>query len=81
MQRKRATGTNTLALIRQWSMDGADGDLDAHFASPVDIHALVSERGEEPSIEVPSPAPAPLLLKLAGEDDWRPLFVEVPNPA
>ena len=71
MPGKRTTQTNTLALIREWSMDGADGDLDGCFASPVDIHALVSERSEDSGSEVLPSAPPPLLLKRAGDDDWQ----------
>lgn len=71
MSEKHKPETNTLALIREWSMDGADGDLSARFASPVDIHALVSERNEERGSEVPPSAPPPLLLKRAGDDDWQ----------
>jgi hypothetical protein len=80
--RKRTTETNThtLALIGRWSMEGARGDLGGRFGSPLDLHAIVSERSEEPGSEVPPPAPPPLLLKPAGEDDWRPLLVE-PHPA
>lgn len=69
---------NRLALICRWSMDGARGDLDGDFGSPVDIHAIVGERSEESG--EPPPAPTPVLMKTAGEDDWRPLLIE-PNPA
>ena len=75
--RKRPTpDTNTLTLIRRWSMDGARADLDGRFGSPVDIQAMVSERDEAPRSESP-PASAPVLMKLAGEDGWQPLL----NPA
>ena len=83
MFRKRTTETNThtLALIGRWSMEGARDDLDGRFGSPLDIHAIVAERSEEePISEVPPPVPPPLLMKPAGEDDWRPLLVE-PNAA
>ena len=40
--KKRAPETNTLVLIHRWSMDGARGDFDGHFASPLDIHAIVA---------------------------------------
>jgi hypothetical protein len=53
-------------------MAGAHGELDGHFTSPVDIHALVAELHEETD-EISQPAP--LLLKPAGEDDWQPLVV------
>jgi hypothetical protein len=79
--RKRTPETNTLVLIHQWSMDGARGDLNGHFASPVDIHAIVAERNEERVNEVAPHVPPPLLLKGAGEDDWRPLLVGVPDSA
>lgn len=71
--------TNTTALIGAWSMDGAHGDLDG-FRSVLDIHALVAERDaaaeEEPA---PPPERPPLLMKPAGEDDWRPLPVALPG--
>jgi hypothetical protein len=73
----RTNETNTLALIGRWSMEGARGDLDGRFGSPLDIHAAVAGRHEEPSGEAPPPASAPLLMKPAGEDDWRPLFIGV----
>ena len=72
---KRTTQTNMLALIREWSMDGARGDLESRFGSVVDIHAIVAERSEKTAVEVPPPEPPPLLMKPAGEDDWRPLLV------
>ena len=81
MFKKRAPETNTLVLIHRWSMDGARGDFDGHFASPLDIHAIVAERNEEPVDEVAPDGPPPLLLKGAGEDDWRPLLVGVPDSA
>jgi hypothetical protein len=74
--RKRTTETNTLVLIHEWSMDGARGDLDGRFGSPVDIHAVVAERRDEPAEGSP-PAPPPLMLKPAGEDEWRPFLVGV----
>lgn len=78
---KRTTETNTLALIRNWTMDGARGDLEGRFGSPVDIHAIVGDRGEEPGSEARPAATSPVLMKPAGEEDWRPLFVGVPDPA
>ena len=71
--------TNTTSLIGAWSMDGAHGDLDG-FQSVVDIHALVAERSAAPD-EAPAPPPErpPLLMKPAGEDDWRPLPVALPG--
>ena len=78
---KRTTETNTLALIHQWSMDGARGDLEGRFGSSVDILAIVAERGGDPSSDVPPPAPSPVLMKPADEDDWRPLYVGVPDAA
>lgn len=80
MSGKRAKETNTLALIRKWSMKGAREDLGGRFGSPVDILAIVAERNEEAASDVAPPATAPVLLKPAGEDDWRPLLVE-PSPA
>jgi hypothetical protein len=72
---KRKTEVNTLALIRKWSMDGARDDLGDRFGSFVDINAIVAERDEDATEEVPPPAPAPVLLKRAGEDDgWLPLL-------
>ena len=71
--------TNTTALIGAWSMDGAQGDLDG-FRSVLDINALVAERSATPD-EAPAPVPErpPLLMKPAGEDDWRPLPVALPG--
>ena len=71
--------TNTTSLIGAWSMDGAHGDLDG-FHSVLDIHALVAERSAAPD-EAPAPPPErpPLLMKPAGEDDWRPLPVALPG--
>jgi hypothetical protein len=68
------TETNTLALIRKWSMEGAREDFEGRFGSPVDIHALVGVRTEERADHAPLPAQAPVLMKPAGEDDWRPLL-------
>ena len=82
MFKKRTTETNTLALIGKWSIDGTRGDLDGRFGSPLDIHAIVAERGEEAAgSQIPPPAQPPVLMKSAGEDDWRPLLVTVPDPA
>jgi hypothetical protein len=75
------TQTNTVALIREWSMDGADGDLDGRFGWPVDIHALVAERGERPDgDEALPPEPSSVLMKPAGEDDWRELPAGISDP-
>jgi hypothetical protein len=75
----KKTETNTLTLIRRWSMAGARSDFEAHFTSPVDIHAAVAERREESADELPPPATPTVLMKPAGEDDWRPLLVGVPT--
>ena len=74
---EHTTETTTTALIHNWSMSGARRrGLGAHFGSPVDIHAAVAERNEE----LPEPAAGHVLMKPAGEDDWRPLLVGVPQP-
>lgn len=80
-KRTTTTETNTLTLIRRWSMAGAPGDLDGRFGSPLDINAAVAESSEEPRPEVLPPTPPTLLMKPADEDDWRPLLVGVPDPA
>ena len=67
---KHATESNTLALIHNWSMEGAHGDLSGHFASPVDIHAAVAERNEGSIGESAPPTSAPVMMKSAGGDDW-----------
>lgn len=71
--------TNTTSLIGAWSMDGAHGDL-GDFHSVLDINALVAERSADPD---GAPAPPserpPLLMKPAGEDDWRPLPLALPG--
>jgi hypothetical protein len=79
--RKRTTEMDPLALIRKWSMEGARGDLQGRFGSLVDINAIVAERSAEPRSDVSSPTQPPLLLKPAGEDDWQPLLVVVPDQA
>jgi hypothetical protein len=69
--------TNTTALIERWSMDGASEDVAARFRPSVDIIAIVGERSSEPSDdEAPRPG---LLMKPAGEEDWRPLLVGMPE--
>jgi hypothetical protein len=78
---KHTTDTNTLVLIHKWSMAGARSDLGDHFGSPVDIHAAVAERTQEPVAEAPPPASPQVMMKPAGEGDWRPLLVQVSNPA
>lgn len=71
--------TNTTSLIGAWSMDGAHGDLGG-FHSVLDINALVAERSADTD---GAPAPPserpPLLMKPAGEDDWRPLPLALPG--
>lgn len=74
--RGTSNGMNTTDLIREWSMDGASGDLDGSFGTLVDITAQLSDREHEREAELePTAAPAPLLFKSAdaGDDDWRPL--------
>jgi hypothetical protein len=78
---KRTTETDPLALIREWSMEGARSDLQGRFGSLVDINAIVAERSEQPRSDVSPPSQPPLLLKPAGEDDWQPLLVGVPDPS
>ena len=75
---KHATETNTLALIRKWSMAGAHGDLSGHFTSPVDIYATVAERHEGSVGDGAPPTSAPVMVKSAGEDDW---LILAPNGA
>jgi hypothetical protein len=69
----RGKQANTTALIGAWTMSGAHGDFDGHFRPVLDINAIVEERGAEPVDEVVPPERPPLLMKPAGEDDWRPL--------
>lgn len=69
--------TNTTALIERWSMDGASDDLASRFRPSVDIIAVVGERSSESSDDA-APQPA-LLMKPAGEEDWRPLLVGMPE--
>jgi hypothetical protein len=76
----QTTELNTLALIREWSMDGADADLNGRFGSPVDIHALVAEYGESAGSEARPPEPSSVLMKPAGEDDWTPLLAGNSDP-
>lgn len=74
------TQANTTALIRAWSMDGAESDLDG-FHSVLDIPALVAERSGELEDVLVAPELPPLLLKQADEDDWLPLQVALPTSA
>ena len=64
-------------------MDGARGDLESHFGSPVDINAAVAARGDETSSEAAAPHAerTPLLVKAAGASDWAPLLVAVSETA
>jgi hypothetical protein len=71
------SGPNTTALIERWSMDGASDDFTGGFQPSVDIIAIVCERGSEPPEDEPSPPE--LLMKPAGEEDWRPLLVGMPH--
>ena len=71
---------NTTALIRAWSMDGVESDLDG-FHSVLDIHALVAGRSGELEDVVTAPELPPLLLKQADDDDWLPLQVALPTSA
>jgi hypothetical protein len=80
-RKKRPDDANTLPLIREWSMDGARGNLDGSFGSTLDLQALVAARDAEPRDETPAPAQAPLMMKPAGEDGWRPLLTDVSNAA
>jgi hypothetical protein len=76
---KRTSETNMTSLIRRWSMDGARSDLVDRFRSSLDIHAIVAARStDEPSDDVAPPTRPEVLLKPAGEDDWRPLLVGEP---
>jgi hypothetical protein len=78
---QHTTETNTIALIRNWSMAGARRDLGGHFGSPVDIHAAVAERDEESRGDASENGSTRVMMKPAGEDDWRPLLVGVSSPA
>ena len=68
-------GVNTLTLISKWSMDGASGDLNGGFRSPVDILEIVGERTTQPpsstSERPPVQKEGPLLVKRAGEEEWQ----------
>lgn len=79
--RKRTPEANTMSLIQSWSMDGASADLDGRFGSSRDNYALASEHDDEPASEAAPPAQAPLMMKPAGEDGWRPLLTDVSNAA
>jgi hypothetical protein len=61
---------NTTGLIREWSMEGALSDLERRFAPSADLLAMVAEEPSEPTAE---PAQNLLMVKPAGEDEWRPL--------
>ena len=61
-------GSNTTALIRHWSMQGAAADLGGRFHSGTDALAI--------SGDASTPAPAPSLLRVRGsdEEEWTPLL-------
>lgn len=66
---------NRLALIRTWSMAGAREDLGMHFDSPIDLNAI-GAGSSDAVVELDSSAPAHVLMKPAGEDEWQPLVAE-----
>jgi hypothetical protein len=70
--------TNTTALIGEWGMTGTRSDLEGRFESVVDIHAAMSDRDHvrSSSEALPIGEPEPLLVKAAGDADWRPLTAE-----
>lgn len=61
-------------LVKQWSMSGAGRDIDGRFRSTDDIRAILGG-GSEPAPTPPTAAP--VLLKAAEDDDWRPLQLAV----
>ena len=75
-------GVHTLTLISQWSMDGAPGDLNGGFRSPVDILEIVGGRTTQPPSspieQPPVHTESQLLVKRAGDDDWQPLLAALP---
>jgi hypothetical protein len=60
---------NTTTLIAEWSMRGARHDVAGRFRAIDDIRTLLagSDKAE------PIPASLSVLVKPAGEEDWRPL--------
>jgi hypothetical protein len=54
---------NRLALIRKWSMEGARA-------------AIAGERAEEQPRHTATAGLPPVLVKPAGESDWRPLLAD-----
>ena len=63
---------NTTTLIAEWSMRGARRDVAGRFRTLDDIRALL-HREDQPD---PLPAPVSVLVKPAGEEDWRPLSTD-----
>jgi hypothetical protein len=61
---------NTTTLIGQWSMDGARRDLAGRFRSVDDIRGILLGEKSQPA----AGAAAPLLMKRADEENWRPLL-------
>ena len=67
-------GMNTTTLIAEWSMSGARADVAARFRTADDILAILGKSPSETARpEGPRRGADPLLVKPAGEDDWRPL--------
>jgi hypothetical protein len=63
---------NTTTLIAEWSMQGARRDIAGRFRAIDDIRALLHRGGQAE----PLPAPVSVLVKRAGEEDWRPLSTD-----
>ena len=61
---------NTTGLISNWSMTGARSELERRFGSSSDIVAAVAESLDRAPVRIP---PAPLMVKAAGEGEWKPL--------
>ena len=64
---------NTTALISNWSMAGARSELERRFGSAPDIVAAVAESLDRGPVRIPA---APLMVKPAGEGEWRPLAAD-----
>jgi hypothetical protein len=59
---------NTTTLIAEWSMRGARHDVAGRFRTIDDIRALLTGGDKaEPPVSLA------VLVKPAGEEDWRPL--------
>lgn len=68
---------NTTRLIRNWSMEGALEELQRRDApSADDVAAAAAGEGERRDDSDATAPESDVMVKPAGEDDWRPLVLD-----